>query len=197
MVLDKIKNMLSHDEVVEKLQEKVQESLDKVEHLTVTVSKQQEEQEKLLEQVKDLHKDHKKLSKQLQESTEQIEVAHQKLGRAVSELLIFKPKLEKGLADKFESTLQSHLDQTTKDLSLDVKEHQKTQELATKTQEAQALLLKEVQKLQEITKNLNAKDFELSKHAKELHLKDQEKLRLMKRVDDLEKLLAKMKSRRN
>lgn len=193
MVIRKIKHMLSHDEVVETLQNKVQESIEKVESLLNTVKSQQEEQAKLTTQVLELHKNHKKLSKQLEESTTQVEIASEKIGRVMSEILLFKPKIEKELSAKFETTLQAHLDETTKEINIETSEHKKTQELALQTQEAQEKLLVQVEKLSSITSSLNAKDFELSQHAKQLHLKDQEKLQLMKRVDDLEKLLAKMK----
>ena len=195
MVLGKIKNLLSHDEVIVELQNKIKESVDKITTLTQTVSNQQDEQEKLLEQVKSMTKEHKKFSKQIIEAQEQIEIANKKLGRAVSEILILKPKLEKELVGKFEKTLQEHLNTATKELKIEVEEHKKAQDILSKTQVEQEKLLKELTKLSQITSNLKAEDFELSKHAKELHLKDQEKLRLMKRVDDLEKMLAKMKRR--
>lgn len=194
MVLDKIKNMFSHDEVIVELQDKIKESMKKIEELTSAVKDQQVEQEKLLTQVKELSKDHKTLSKSMKESYEHIEIASEKISRVVGELLVFKPKLEKELAQKFQDTLQKQLDVVTTDLKVDVKEHKKAQDLIEKTHSEQEKLLKEITKLQEIVKGIDAKDFELSKHAKELHLKDQEKLRLMKRVDDLEKMLAKMKT---
>ncbi|MCA9478451.1 MAG: hypothetical protein KC535_04870 [Nanoarchaeota archaeon] len=193
MVLNKIKNMLSHDEVIEALENKVKESLEKVNALTSTIDQWQEEQKKLSELTTHLLKDQQKLTKQVQKSQEQIEIAQEKLNRAVSEILIFKPKLEKDLAGKFEQTLQKQLDEATKDLNVDVDEHKKAQDILSRTQESQKQLLKEITSLQDIAKHLKAEDFALSKHAKELHLKDQEKLRLLKRVDDLEKLLAKMK----
>ncbi len=193
MVIGKIKNMFSHDEVIEKLSATIKESSLKIESLAKVVEEQQNEQEKLLAQVKELSKDHKALSKLLKESYSHLEESSKKISRVVSEIVVIKPRLEKELIGKFESTLAKQLEESTKELALNTNEHTQAQELIKKTYEEQEKLLKEITKLQKVTTGIKAKDFELSKHAKELHLKDQEKLRLMKRVDDLEKMLAKMK----
>lgn len=197
MVLGKIKDLLSHDDVIVKLQDKIKESVEEVKKLTRTVNSQQEEQEKLISQIKELTTENKKSSKLFTTSIKDIETANTKISRVVSEIILIKPKLEKELIGKFEKTLQEHLNNTTKELTIDIKEHKKAQEMLTKTQSEQEKLLKEITKMREISEKLKPTDFELSKHAKEILINDQEKLRLMKRVDDLEKLLARMKTRRN
>ena len=55
--------------------------------------------------------------------------------------------------------------------------------------------LKAMQQFKEIARQLKEKDFSLEKYAQELEKGDQEKLRLLQKIDKLENMLAKMKRR--
>lgn len=55
----------------------------------------------------------------------------------------------------------------------------------------------EIKKLVLISEKVKDADFNLAKHAQELRLNDSEKLKLMKQIDDLQSLIAKMRQGRH
>lgn len=55
-------------------------------------------------------------------------------------------------------------------------------------------ILKIFNELKEISKNLKKEDFELSKYAEKLRENDKEKLELMRKIDNLERLIAKQRN---
>ena len=54
----------------------------------------------------------------------------------------------------------------------------------------------EIDKFKEIASQVNKGDFELKKCADELRKGDKEKLELMRKIDNLERLVSKMRQRR-
>lgn len=97
----------------------------------------------------------------------------------------FKQQLVKSLSE-MENTLKTDtakVDSLSKDLST----------LQSSLKEAKAAILR----LTDLSKAVKDSDFTLKEHAKALDKGNNEKLRLLKRIDSLESMLAKMKRNRN
>ena len=104
-----------------------------------------------------------------------------------------KSKLVSELVESFREELKAE----TRKLDVDVKAFNDLKEelciIVTKFKAVES----EVAKFKEIAGQLKSADFQLANYAKELTKNDQEKLRLMERVEYLERLVAKERKRQN
>lgn len=103
-----------------------------------------------------------------------------------------RSNLVSGLTEDFRSQLREE----TRKLDTDVKAFNSLKDelsvLVTKFRGAEA----EIDKFRSIASGISAADFELSRYAREVAKADQEKLRLMQKVDQLERLVSKMRRSR-
>lgn len=195
MVLNKIKSALAADDKIHALEEQFEKLAQQAEKSEKAVAKQQEQMIALTDSVKELLREQKKLSKQLESQNNTIESSVKQFNKAVSELSLFKPKLEKEVVTTFQKELQTKVDAIVKDLQLDSSSRNDAlKSLQTQINQS-AKIADSISELHAVIKNIKAKDFELTEHEKTLRKNDQEKMRLTKRVDQLESMLAKMKRR--
>ncbi len=93
------------------------------------------------------------------------------------------------------------LDKLSRDIKDEVQKHfakleseKKNFELLSKELES---LMREIQKLKAVSETVKTMDFELTNYSKKLLDNDTEKLRLMNKIDNLEKLISKMRQGRH
>lgn len=191
----KLKGLFSNGKEKEELDEQLKTLSRKIKTATRSI---QDQEQILKNSIKDVHiikEEQEQLALKTKELVKELETATKTLNKATSELSLFKPKLEKELLTKFTQNIEKELANTTNKIHAESNGFNFAKEVFTKNIEQSKELMKEIEKLQTISKNIKEKDFTLEKYAKEINNKDQEKLRLLKRIDQLESMLAKMKRR--
>jgi chromosome segregation ATPase len=162
-----------------------------------TISRSFEEQENMLHK---FQTDFQELSKKQdlfleknEKLLEQITSQEKILSKAIAEINLFKPRLEKQLLDKFSLGLEQELANITNKIKAEMNGYNSSKELLTKYIKQTKDAMNELDKFQRLANLIKNKDLELNEYNKILEKNDQEKLRLMKKIDHLENLLVKLK----
>jgi chromosome segregation ATPase len=189
----KLKELFSDSKAKEELEEQLKILQRKIK----TAARSIEEQEQILKNsIKDVHiikEEQEQLASKTKELVKELETATNTLNKVTAELSLFKPKLEKELLSTFTQNIEKELANTTNKIHAESNGFNFAKEVFTKHIQQSKELMKEIEKLQNISKNIKEKDFTLENYSKELNNKDQEKVRLLKKIDELESMLAKMK----
>jgi len=125
----------------------------------------------------------KELKEQLEESIESIKV----LSSTIQNHLVRK------ITD--EISTMSH--EISSKLSGSEKLKREIEEIATNVKDELRSLTEEIKRLQTVSSHIKAEDFELSKFADQLTAADNEKLRLMRQIDSLQRLVSSLRRRQH
>jgi len=129
----------------------------------------------------------------IQEQIAELKRAREDLKQEVYDFKLIKSELKSKLISDLTDDFRAHLKEEAAKLDTDVKRFNELKEelsgLVSKFRDVES----EVDKFREIAKDVKSADFELSRHAREIAKADQEKLRLMQKIDHLERLISKMR----
>lgn len=192
MVLEKVRQTFGSNRLNE-LDEKVKLIHQRVKGLSQHVKEDKDAYNQLKTTITELSLEQVKLHNQLTETAEKVKKSAEQVTKVTTELALFKPRLEKSMTESFQKAIEQELATTTNKINAEAAGFSQAKEIFKKHIEASKDANKAIEKLKIIADSLNEKDFELSKHAKQLELQDKEKLKLMQRIDQLESILAKMK----
>ncbi len=185
--------LFSNGKEVELLQNQIKDAQRDIKHMSRRIGEEQDEIAKLLKEVKQNGKLQTELLAKMQEATEFLAIAKNDFEKAATDIALIRPTLEKKMLENFSSEIKQELANTTNNIQAQVAGFTATKNVFKEYARLSTETSREVEKLLNITKSINSADFELEMHAKRLETNDKEKLRLMKRVDELERLLARMK----
>ena len=122
-----------------------------------------------------------------------IEESNKKLSDSIYDFNLLKNKLQNQIVEKFEEELRKELKINLDKIKKDNEEYKDLKfNLDVVLNKSKNVAL-EIDKFLEISKNIKAKDFELSEYNNNLKNADKEKLDLLMRIDNLEKLISKMR----
>lgn len=156
--------------------------------------KEQDEANTLLKKhFQELNKEHSILSDEVRITSNKLTESMKQLEKATSEIQTFKPSVEKKLINQITNKFEIELANATNKIQAEVSGFNNAKEVFSKHLDQSREVSEAMKKLQEVVKKLDAKDFALESYAKQLEKNDREKLKLMKRIDSLENMLAKMK----
>lgn len=116
-------------------------------------------------------------------------------GKELYEFKLLKGQLQKKILDKFEEELQKDLEVNRESLRNDTNEYNELRGKVSEILSRLNLTSEEITKFTEISKNIKKEDFELTKFARQIVDMDREKLELMRKIDNLERLVSKIRRR--
>ncbi|HLC62306.1 MAG TPA: hypothetical protein VJI52_04795 [Candidatus Nanoarchaeia archaeon] len=116
-------------------------------------------------------------------------------GKELYEFKLLKGQLQKKILDKFEEELQKDLEVNRESLRNDANEYNELRGKVSEVLSRLNLTSEEITKFTEISKNIKKEDFELTKFARQIVDMDREKLELMRKIDNLERLVSKIRRR--
>ncbi|HLC61287.1 MAG TPA: hypothetical protein VJJ52_07730 [Candidatus Nanoarchaeia archaeon] len=116
-------------------------------------------------------------------------------GKELYEFKLLKGQLQRKILDKFEEELQKDLEINRDSLRKDANDYNELREKVSEVLSRLNLTSDEITKFTEISKNIKKEDFELTKFAKQIADMDREKLELMRKIDNLERLVSKIRRR--
>lgn len=152
-------------------------------------NEQKEEFEKLNLEVKSILADQKEINKT-------IKINSEILNKTIAELALFKPQIEKKLLRETTQVIEKELGQVVNTIDAQASGFSQAKEILNKHLTKSKELFVEQEKIKTLISSIKAKDFELEKYAKELNKNDKNKLEMMKRIDELETMMARMKRRK-
>ncbi|MCF7798547.1 hypothetical protein K9M74_01450 [Candidatus Woesearchaeota archaeon] len=185
--------LFSNGEQVQELQNQIKDAQRDVKHVSRHIAEQKEDVDKLIKQVKQIGNLQTEMLAKMQEATEHLVIASKDFEKAATNISLIRPALEKKMIENFSSAIEQELANTTNKIHAQAAGFNAAKDVFKNHAKTSSDALKDINKLHDAIKNIKAADFELEMHAKRLETNDQEKLRLMAKIDQLERMLAKMK----
>ena len=171
---------------LEALETSVFKSTRQIKNLNNELREQKEVMNSLISQIKDLHQTQQHVSLGFQDAVKDI-------NKITMELAMFKPSLEKSLLEKSTVKLDQELSHMTNKISAQLSGFSQSKESLKDIFRQIKSVEAELVRIKDLGVKICAQDYDLSRYAQELDRSDKQKLELMKRVDELERMLAKLK----
>lgn len=190
-----IRKLISNDmeDSIEYIETRMKRLQREMKNTTRTLAEQQEENIALIKHIKELNKQHAILSEEVSATNEKLKEATKQIEKATSEIQIFKPSVETKLINQITQKLESELANATNKIHAEANGFSQAKEVFKEHLKESKETMEEMKKLREVISKIDEKDFALEEYAKQLDKNDREKVKMMKRIDDLENMLAKMK----
>ncbi|MCB9361801.1 hypothetical protein H6504_00055 [Candidatus Woesearchaeota archaeon] len=115
------------------------------------------------------------------------------LSKEAHEFRVLKTQTQRKIMDRFEEDLTTELRRHTDTLRQDMQAYASVRKDVSIIATDIRTTIAELEKFTAISKQIKEADFNLNKYAKRLSESDQEKLKLMQRIDGLERLVSKIR----
>ncbi len=188
-MLQKIKDLMRIKELIDDINEKVESHSKDVNLL-------KEELSSLNEALHEVKGNQKEFLTNFKDNLEIINESKDSLRKEVYDFKLLKAQMQKDILSKFEEELGNELRVNSEKLNNDMNEYGKLREQMASMVSQLKGLSGEIGKFTDVSMNIKKGDFELTKFANQLMGMDKEKLELMKKIDTLEHLIAKMRRQR-
>jgi len=199
MAKNPISNLLKgkSEDTIEYIESHLKRLQREVKHATREIKEQQEANITLIKHIEELNKQHSILSEEISETNKKLKEATKEIEKATSEIQVFKPSVETKLINQLTQKMESELANATNKIYAEANGFAEAKEVFSKHIKQSQETTDEMEKLRNIISKIDEKDFTLEAYAKQLDKNDREKVKMMKRIDDLENMLAKMKRKSN
>ncbi len=185
-MIKKIKELMQIKELIDSINKRLEEHTNSIE----TLKNESAALNDSLEKIKDKQEE---FLNNFNQDLNIIRESREALKKELYDFKIIRSQLQKKIIEKFEEELSKKLNLYSEKLDSDTEEYKKTKESIAKITERLANFSEEINKFLEISKKIKKEDFELTRYAKKIMEADREKLELMKKIDTLERLIAKMR----
>lgn len=135
--------------------------------------------------------------KEKDQSIKKIKNIAEEFEKSLNEFKIMKSNLQTKVVQEVSSDIKKELNVYVMNVKEKISQLDEAGKEILKVSENTSEMLKVFSDLRDISKKINKEDFILSKHAEELRRNDNEKLELMKKIDNLERLIAKQRKSNN
>jgi len=147
--------------------------------------------EEVKEQLSELKTHNSKLLAQAKSDVDEMKSLRQSLQQELYDFRLFKKELKKDMLGKAEKEFSEAKDLMEGEVSA-FNEAKRKIDLKLNSIDK---LDSEIRRLAEVTKNIKAQDFELVRHKKDMDILNKEKLELLRKIDSLERLVARYRRR--
>src|SRR3989338_8021546 len=187
-MITKIKELMDVKSNLEELNKSVSDN-------NKTISELKEELNQLRSELSEIKDNQKEFLKAFKDDLGVIHNLRDDFGRELFEFKLLKGQLQRKILDKFEEELQKDLGMNRELLKKDVEDYNELRKKVTDILSKVSLTSEEIGKFIDISRNIKKEDFELTKFARHLIEMDREKLELMRKIDNMERLVSKIRRR--
>lgn len=190
-----LKKMISNgsNEAIEQVEYLLKRLQREVKKTTKELEEQQEKNITLIKHVEELNKQHAILSQEVETTNQKLKEATKQIEKATSEIQVFKPSVETKLINQLTQKMEAELANATNKIYAEANGFAQAKEIFSKHLKQSKETVEEMEKLRAVISKIDEKDFTLEEYAKQLDKNDREKVKLLKRIDELESMIAKMK----
>lgn len=191
--------MLFKNKELEQTKELVTELNSNVKELKSSINELKKEFQTAKSELKEFRQSFEEIKAQQQSQTANIEESSKKISKSAetfdSEIINFKllsTQMQKKILENIAAEIKEYISQ----LKMDVGRYNEMKTEVDNISRTISGLRDDIEKFREISKNLKAKDFEMERFAKELLKLDTEKLDLMRKMDQLQRIISHERRRR-
>jgi len=192
-MMSKVKDLLAAGENLEEISRKVKAVSKDVSEQSKEFSELKTQLSEVKADVKKIGTDVSKLSSSLAETLDDFSKTNEGFKKELYEFKMIKSDIKSKLVDELLDSFREELRKGTGKLDTDVKGFNALKDelshLVSKFKSVEG----EIEKFKAIAQEVKSADFQLSRHAKELAAADSEKLKLMQQIDQLERLVSKIR----
>lgn len=192
-MLGNIKGLIKIKEEIDEIKKSTQQHSDTVNEFTKSMDSLKEEFATIRKDMNELRKSQKELMGEMKSNLGVFSNLRQDLGKEIYDFKMLKSKLQQKVLDKFEEELQKELKVNVTSLRNEMQDYEQVKDSVKEMLKKVELTKQEMGKWMDISTEIKKADFELNKFAKQLVDADTEKLQLMKKIDNLERLVAKQR----
>jgi chromosome segregation ATPase len=193
VLLSKFKDVLAASGNLEEISKKVKAVSKDVSEQSSELASLKKEVSDLKSSVNSLGSAVSKVSASLESQISGMSKATEDLRKEVYDFKLIKAEIKSKLVSELTDDFRRNLSEETGKLDLDVKCFNELKDelsrLVTKFKAVEG----EIEKFRSIAQEVKSADFQLARHAKELAAADSEKLKLMQKIDQLERLVSKIR----
>ncbi|MBI1935482.1 hypothetical protein HYS31_03500 [Candidatus Woesearchaeota archaeon] len=187
-MLQKIKELINAKEGIDEINRNIGENNKIIHDLKAQL-------ESLKGDVIETKKEQKEFLHNFRENLHIIKNLREDFGKELYEFKLLKGQLQRKILDKFEEELQKDLEVNRESLRKDAEDYELLRKKVSEILSRLSLTGEEMSKFLEISRSIKKEDFELTKFARHLIEMDREKLELMRKIDNLERLVSKIRRR--
>ena len=185
-MINKIKQLMKTDEIIEAINRKIDSTNNNIEELNMKV-------ENSLKEINSLKSEQAELLKALKSNSNETSGIMEALKAEIFEFKLLKSQLQRKLLEKFEEELKKELSSGIDIMRRDAEEYNEARKNLNETMKKMNSINEDVAKFIDISRSIKKEDFHLSNFAKQVSYADSEKIRLMRRVEQLEGIISKMR----
>src|SRR3989344_2218546 len=186
-MINKIKQLMKTDEIIDSINAKIDSTNKSIESLNARV-------EESLKEIISLKSEQDELLKALKSNSNETSGIMEALKAEIFEFKLLKSQLQRKLLEKFEEGLKKEMSSGIDIMRRDAEEYNEARKNLNETMKRITSINEDVAKFIDISRSIKKEDFQLSNFAKQVSYADSEKIRLMRRVEQLEGIISKMRS---
>ncbi|MDP7116074.1 MAG: hypothetical protein QF632_06015 [Candidatus Woesearchaeota archaeon] len=141
----------------------------------------------------ELKKNQEEILKEFKENAESVASLKGEFEKELYNFKLLSANVEKKLLEKFDQQISGEIHDYFEKLRTDIKSFGDLKEKVDSISREITHASQEVSKFVQISEHIKKADFDLTKYAEKLSEMDSEKLELMRKIDNLERLIAKMR----
>lgn len=187
-MLGKVKELLRVKEDIDKVAESCDANTKAVYELTSEIKGLKHSAEEAVKVQRELVKD-------FQQNMGELQALKKDLEKEVYDFKLFKGELQGKILQKLETGIKDEVAAGMKQMEHDASAYNELRLKVNTLLSSVANLSVQIDKFTEISRGIKKEDFELTKYANKIFQEDQEKLRLLKKIDSMERLVASMRRR--
>ena len=187
-MLQKIRDLMKTKEDLDLINKNVEEN-------NKIISELKNELNDLKKELNETKNNQKEFLKNFKEDLTVIHNLREDFGKELYEFKLLKGQLQRKILDKFEEELQKDLEVNRESLKKDADDYNELKGKVSEILSRLNLTSGEINKFIDISRNIKKEDFELTRFARQLIDMDREKLELMRKIDNLERLVSKIRRR--
>ena len=185
-MIQKIKDLMNVKELIDEVNNKVNSHSETVGSLNNEIAE-------LKAHLSEIKSNQKEFVTNFKENVDVIKRVREDFEKEMYRFKGLKEKTQKSIMDKFEEELQKELKLQMESLKKDYGSYEEVKKGLNDVAIKLGSLNEDIIKFTNISSSIKEKDFEMEKFAKQLLERDQEKLNLIRKIDTLEKLVARMR----
>ncbi|MFC1741366.1 hypothetical protein ACFL3V_02430 [Nanoarchaeota archaeon] len=192
-MISKVKDLMAIGGKLDEISKKVDAAEESVSMHSAEIAEYRKDVSGLKEDFTGLHKESSKFGSTVSDQIDALKKAREDLENELYDFKRIKADIKAKLVTELTDDFREELKKETKKLDTDVKQFNELKdELSSLVTEFKSVE-GEIAKFRKIAGQVKEADFQLARHARELTKADQEKLNLMQKVDQLERLISKMR----
>ncbi|MEK6943478.1 MAG: hypothetical protein AABX00_05435 [Nanoarchaeota archaeon] len=187
-MIQKIKDLMKTKEDLDAINGNIEEN-------NRIISELKEELKSLKAGLKETKKSQDEFLNTFKENLSSISNLKEDFGKELYDFKLLKGQLQRKILDKFEEELQKDLEVNRDSLKKDIQDYNELRKSVDEILSKINMTGSELSKFLDISRNIKKEDFELVRHSRNLAEMGREKLELMRKIDNLERMLSKMRRR--